>query len=63
MFNGRAWALPVVMGAIVRARAGDSELRLLIIPPGFPFSRSPDPVAVALLNEWLSALVAELEVA
>lgn len=62
LFNGSAWRLPIVMGTIVRARGGGSELRLRVVPPGFPYSRSPDPAAMALLDEWLSVLVAELQV-
>jgi hypothetical protein len=63
LFNGSAWRLPIVVGAIVRARGGGAELRLRVIPPGFPYSRSPDPAAIGLLDEWLSALVAELAAA
>lgn len=60
LFNGSAWRLPIVTGTIVRAHDGGSELRMRVIAPGFPCSASPDPAAVALLDEWLGALVAEL---
>jgi hypothetical protein len=63
LFNGTARCLSIVAGTVARARGGGSELRLRVIPPRFPNSVSPDAAALAVLDEWLNALVAELQVA
>lgn len=61
LYNGRAWRLPVVWGTITRDRDRGSKVQMMIVPPGFPMSRSPDPIAVALFDEWLGGIVTELE--
>ena len=61
LYNGRASRLPVVWGTITRDRDRGLKGPMMIVPPGFPMSRSPDPIAVALFDEWLGGIVTELE--
>jgi hypothetical protein len=61
LFNGSVWRVPVVVGRVVPACQRGSELRMRVIPQGIPFSVPQDPAALALLDAWQGALVAELE--
>jgi hypothetical protein len=52
---------PVVFGRLVSRPDGGSDLRLSVYRQGFPYRAIEDPEAEAFLDDWLSALEADLE--
>jgi hypothetical protein len=51
---------PTVWCRIVARPDGGCDVRMSIIPYGFPWGSKPDRIAGAFLNDWLTGVASEL---
>ncbi len=51
---------PTVFGRIVHREDRGCDLRLSVFTPGYPYRIVRDPAAMALFDEWLSAVASDL---
>ncbi len=62
--NRRLWSnrkAPTARGRLVSRPDGGTDVRLSVYTPGFPYRTVKDPAATAFLDDWLNAVVRELD--
>jgi hypothetical protein len=60
----RLWSnrkAPTARGRLVSRPDGGTDVRLSVYTPGIPHRTAKDPAATAVLDDWLNAVVRELD--
>lgn len=62
--NRRLWSnrkAPTARGRLVSRFDGSTDVRLSVYTPGFPYRTVKDSAATTFLDDWLNAVVRELD--